>query len=190
MKALVCIDFINEIMDERGKLAGKGYPAFAHAHGTVGKVAAAQQRFREAGAPVVHVHVGFSPNYIEHPAGSPLFGKAKQFGALQLGAFGTEFVPTIAPRSNEPVVTKHRISAFYGTGLELILRARGITEVVLAGVATDLAVESAARDAHDRDFAVTVLSDCCAAATDEDHEKSLLTLRKIANVTTAAEVEI
>ena len=63
-----------------------------------------------------------------------------------------------------------------------------IDEVYLCGVSTDLVVQSAARDAHDRDYKVTILKDCCAAANDEDHNSSLSTLEKIAIVENSTEV--
>ena len=187
-KALVCIDFINEIVHPDGKLAGKGYASFIKDHDTLQHLAMAQARFREKGDLVVHVRVGFSPSYAEHPAHSPLFGKAKEFGALTLGSWGTEFENQVAPSDSDVVVVKHRVSAFYSTNLDMILRVNDIEEIYIAGVATDLAVESAVRDAHDRDYVVTVLSDCCAAANDTDHANSLTTLGKIASVASLDDV--
>ena len=186
-RALVCIDFINEIIDPAGKLAGKGYADFVKEHDTLQNVSRAQSYFRSGGDPVIHVRVGFSPSYAEHPAGSPLFGKAKEFQALTLGEWGTEFAKQVHPEKDDIVLVKHRVSAFFGTGLEVVLRSLGVQQVFLAGVATDLAVEAAAREAHDRDFSVTVLSDCCAAANEQDHASSLDFLRKIAAVKTLDE---
>ena len=187
-KVLLCIDFINDIVAPDGKLSGKGYAEFCERHRTLERVSAVQDRCRRAGIPVLHVRVGFSPTYIEQPKASPLFGKADQFQALQLGQPGTEFHPRVAPLENERVVTKHRVSAFFATELELLLRMLRTDELLIAGVATDLAVEAAARDAHDRDFSVTVLSDCCAAASDADHDKSLRTLAKIAQIALAEDL--
>lgn len=183
-KALLCIDLINEIVHPSGKLAGKGYASFLERHNTLANVAKAQGRFRSKGLPVVHVKVGFSPSYIEHPSDSPLFGRAREIQTLTLGAWGTEFASQVGPASDEKVIVKHRVNAFHATALDLILRARGIRELYIAGVATDLAVESAARDAHDHDYKITILSDCCAAATDDDHARSLTFLKKIARVMT------
>src|SRR3989442_1695665 len=179
--ALVCIDYINEIVHPNGKLAGKGYARFVDDHATFDRLREAQDRFRSRGDMVLHVRVGFSKNYDEHPAQSVLLGKAKQFEALQLGTWGTEFAEKVAPHSEEVVINKHRISAFHNTALDTILRVQRVDNVYLAGVATDLAVQSAARDAHDRDYLVTVLGDACAAANEEDHNTSLKLLEKIAS---------
>lgn len=186
--ALICIDFINEIVSQEGKLAGKGYHDFVRAHDTLSRVAKAQRHFRAAGELVVHVRLAFSLNYAEHSDRSVLLGKAREFGILQVGKWGTEFPANVAPLESDVILTKHRISAFFGTSLDAILRARGIEQVYIAGVATDLAVQSAARDAHDRDYGVTVLSDCCAATSDTDHDSSLTTLRKIASVSILSEL--
>lgn len=187
---VVAIDFINEIVAPEGKLAGKGYADFVERHQTLEKVAQLMEKARAAGVPVVHVRIGFSPSYAEHPAESPLFGGAKRFGALTIGGWGTEFHPKAAPIDGETVIIKHRVSAFFGTPLDLLLKTNRVRKVLLCGVATDLAVQSAARDAHDRDYVVTVVADCCAAANDDDHDNSITVLKKIGSVQTLAEVEL
>ena len=186
--ALICIDYINEMVSQAGKLSGKGYYNFVSAHDTLSRLAEAQRHFRSEDNLVIHVRLGFSANYIEHPSQSVLIGKAKEFNALQLGTWGTEFADKVAPLNDDSVLTKHRISAFYNTPLDTVLRVQGVGHVFLAGVATDLAVQSAARDAHDRDYVITVMADCCAAANEEDHESSLKTLQKIAAVKNLADL--
>lgn len=188
--ALICIDFVNEMVSQGGKLSGKGYLTFVEKNNTLQNVKVLQDKFRSKGLDVLHVKVSFSENYIEHPANSPLFGKAKEFKALQAGSWGTEFAETIKPFDGEKIIVKRRVSAFYSTDLEPTLRAKGITTIYLSGVSTDLAIESAARDAHDRDFNVVVISDCCAAANDDDQNKSLATLQKFSTVKTLSAVEL
>jgi nicotinamidase-related amidase len=180
--ALVCIDFINEIVGPSGKLAGKGYLDFVTRHNTLANLAKEQVAVREAGGHVIHVHLGFTEDYSDHPKGSPLLGGARGAGILQRNTPSTEIVKDVAPREGDIVLVKTRISAFYRTDLERSLLDLGVQRVLLAGVATDLAVESAARDAHDRDFEVEVLASCCAAASDSDHAGALAVLRKIAAV--------
>jgi len=181
--AVVLIDFINEIVDPKGKLSGKGYAAFAATHDTMAKVGLLLATARSSGMPVIHVRVGFSPEYQEQPLQSPLFGGAKKFGALLLGTWATEFHPSAVPLPSELIVQKHRVSAFFNTSLDLILRNNNITNVLICGVATDLAVQSAAKDAHDRDYAVTVLADCCIAASDKDHDEAIRMISKVAAIT-------
>lgn len=185
---LLLIDFINEIVDPKGKLSGKGYSDFVARHGTLSKAHSLLSSARSEGIPIFHVRICFSPNYVEQPELSPLFGSARKFGAFQAGTWATEFHPKVAPEAHEVVLEKHRVSAFYGTSLDLVLRNQGIQNLLICGVATDLAVQSAVRDAHDRDYIVTVVSDCCGAANEEDHEQSLRILAKIAKTTTFGEV--
>ena len=179
---LLVMDYINEIVHPDGKLSGKGYADFVRRHNTLENVANAIEYARSNDIGVVYVKVGFSEDYTEHPSNSPLFGKAKQFGALKLGTWATEFHETIGFRDGEKVITKNRVSPFYNTSLDKYLSSQGITRVYLAGVSTDLVVESAARDAHDRDYQVVIISDCCAAANEEDHNNALKTMAKVGDV--------
>jgi nicotinamidase-related amidase len=180
--ALVCIDFINEIVGPEGKLASKGYFDFVTRHDTLAKLADEQEKVRLDGGHVIHVHLGFAPDYSDHPRQSPLLGGARGAEILKLGTPSTEIVTQVAPKAGDIVIVKKRISAFYQTELERKLRDLSVDKVVIAGVATDLAVQSAARDAHDRDFQVEIASECCAAANDADHLGALDTMRKFSVV--------
>jgi nicotinamidase-related amidase len=180
--ALILIDFINDIVHEVGKLAKKGYADFVKKNEVFQKLSDALQHAREQKILVIHVRIGFSPTYIEQPKSSPVFGSAHEVQALRLGEWGTQFHEQVAVQDTDIIITKHRVSAFYATPLDLILKNNGIDSIFVAGVATDLAVSNTVRDAHDRDYSVTVLADCCAAASEEDHNSALLSLRKIAQV--------
>ncbi len=186
--ALILLDFINEIVDEKGKFAGKGYPAFVKTHGVLDNVNAAIAKARAKDIPVIFVRVGFSFDYREWPESSPLFGAAKKFGALQLGTWATEIHESLNKTDEDFFITKHRVSAFYATSLEAILRTLKVDTILFGGVATDLAVQSAAREAHDRDYRVVVLEDLCGAGSKEDHANALLALAKIATVAKSTEV--
>lgn len=182
MEAVLLIDFINEIVHDEGKLSGKGYAKFAEATGWSEKMKVFIQDARNDGSLIIHCGLGFRDDYSDHPATSPLLGAAKDFGILKAGTWSTDFVEGAQPASGETRLTKTRISAFFGTGLEELLRERGVEVVKIAGVATDIAVESAARDAHDRGFAVVVLSDLCLAANEDDHSDALRIMAKFAVV--------
>jgi nicotinamidase-related amidase len=184
--ALIALDFIVDIMHPSGRIARSAGQAADR--GIVPRMNLALTHARSEGWLAVLVKVGFHPGYPELPRRSPIFGRAQEFGALQLGAPGTEFHPDLDVDGSEAVVVKPRISAFHGTYLEPMLRARAIERVVLAGVSTTWAVQATARDAHDRDFEVVVLEDACAAADAADHEASIRQLRAIATITTVAEL--
>lgn len=181
-KAVVVMDYINEIIHPEGKFKGKGYADFAKENNTLENVRETVNSAREKGMYIIYVKVGFSPDYNDQPKNSLLFGKADEFEALKLGTWNTEFHESLDVREEDKIIIKNRISPFYGTDLDNFLKEKSITDLYLCGVATDLVVESTARDAHDRDYNVFVLSNCCAAGSNEDHEKSLNTLKKFSKV--------
>jgi nicotinamidase-related amidase len=152
--ALIVLDLINDIVDVNGKVGGTTVAIEARSRNIIDKASTAMEIARRKGWLVVLVKVGFASNYHEQPKHSPFFGKAHEFRALELEQWGTEFHPELRIAKSDFVVTKSRVSAFYNTSLEPLLRAQGIERVVLLGVSTTWAVEAAARDAHDRDYRV------------------------------------
>lgn len=87
-------------------------------------------------------------------------------------SWGAEFY-RIQPRSGEPIITKHRYSAFINTNLDLILRSENIQRIIFTGYTTNVCVESTARHAAMNDYFITVASDCTAATSVAEHEASL-----------------
>ncbi len=81
-----------------------------------------------------------------------------------------EIVPELTPQGYDLLITKHQWGAFYGTELDLELRRRGIKTVVLGGIATNMGVESTARDAYERGYNLIFAEDAMASMTKSDHE--------------------
>jgi ureidoacrylate peracid hydrolase len=105
------------------------------------------------------------------------------------GSWGAELY-RVAPAPDECVVVKHRYSAFVGTRLPVVLRALGRPTLVLAGVTTNVCVESTARDAFMRDWAVVLVEDCAAAVTKAEHDAAVHNVRTyFGRVLDAAAVE-
>jgi nicotinamidase-related amidase len=98
---------------------------------------------------------------------------------LPKGGEPSQIVPELAPVGDEIVVTKTTDSALTGTNLRLILSNMGIKTVVCAGIFTDQCVSSTVRSLADESFAVIVLEDCCAAATDPLHRHELEVINMI-----------
>lgn len=144
------------------------------AAGATALVSALQQAIRAARAasiPVIYVIVGFRKGFPEIGTG----GYNKGFGALRQGAAmpgleNPEVDPVVAPQAGDLVVTKRRVSAFAGSDLEVILRAHRIDHLVLTGIATSGVVLSTLREAADKDYRLSVLSDACADRDPEVHE--------------------
>ena len=181
--AILIMDFINDIVNTDSAIAKA---AACVKQGHVIKHANAVIEFgRKKKLPIIFVKVGFSPNYIECPdQPTSLFRQVPSFKAYQLGTWGTEFHPDLDYQKGDTVVTKHRISAFYATDLEAILRAQEINQLVLCGVSTDLVVQTTARDAHDRDYEVIVITDACAADDEQTSNNVFSLLGKVARLTT------
>jgi nicotinamidase-related amidase len=162
------MDMMNDLVAEDGFNA-KTYGAQVAERGVLANTAAAIAAARGAGAKIGYVRVGFSADYREAPANSPIFSGARKNGIFQLGTWGTEVHASIEPAPQDFDVVKHRVSPFYGTALEPILRANGIERIAMCGVSTNGVVHSGAREAHDRDYEVVVLEDCCAGITPDEH---------------------
>ncbi|MFG2820144.1 isochorismatase family protein [Kitasatospora sp. NPDC048365] len=128
------------------------------------------RRFRAAGAPVVAVRVE-RPGVAEQPPGSGLVAEIAELA--------------------DAVVVKRTIGAFYGTELDGLLRARGVETVVLAGIATNLGVESTARAAADHGYELVFPEDALAGLTAAEHEAAVgLDLPRFGAVVSCAEIEL
>ncbi|MCX4394195.1 MULTISPECIES: isochorismatase family protein [unclassified Streptomyces] len=147
----------------------KGIVGRETAHPVAGIVAnsvALAEAFRAKGLPVVLVHVvDGAPGRNENPMGD---GRPP--------ADWADIVPELGPRDGDIVVTKRTWGAFHGTDLDLRLRRGGITQVVLAGIATSIGVESTARSAYEHGYNVTIATD---AVTDMDADAHRNSVEKI-----------
>jgi nicotinamidase-related amidase len=114
---------------------------------------------RAAGLAVLHVAVGFRPGFPEVSARNQGFAAVKA-GNFDLGR--PEPHPAVAAGPGEAVVVKHRVGAFAGTDLEMLLRARDIDTLVLFGLTTSGVVLSTVRHASDSDYRLFVIGDLCA----------------------------
>jgi ureidoacrylate peracid hydrolase len=94
------------------------------------------------------------------------------------GTWGAEFYDGIAPLPSERVVIKHRYSAFINTDLNTVLKARGIQSILVCGVATNVCVETTARDGYMYDYYVTMIDDCSAAYDAKLHMSTLENIRR------------
>lgn len=113
---------------------------------------------------VIHVQVGFRPGLPEVSLRNSLFGAIKNSARHQqlfLGPLGA-IHSAVAPERDEVVVTKHRVNAFAGTDLEMILRAKEVDTLVLMGISTSGVVLSTLFHASDQDYRLLVVKDCCA----------------------------
>jgi nicotinamidase-related amidase len=126
---------------------------------------------RSFGMSLIHVQVGFRPNLPEISPRNILLNAIKtsvKHRQLFEGSAGA-IHPAVAPEGNDIVITKHRVNAFIGTDLEMILRAKGIDTLILFGIATSGVVLSTLLYAADTDYRLVVIKDCCADLDPEAH---------------------
>ena len=142
---------------------------------------------RNAKMRIIYVVVAFRAGYPEVSPRHPSFGPIRETGRFIEGSPGTEVHAAVAPKAGEPIVTKHRVSAFAGTDLDMILRASGIDTLVLAGIATSGVVLSTVRHASDADYRLVVVEDCCADRDPEVHR--VLTEKVFARAATVVKAE-
>jgi len=120
---------------------------------------------------VVQVQVGFRPGLPEMSSRNKLLGAIKSSKPHQEFFQGSSGAihPTLGPEPDDIILTKHRVSAFVGTDLEMLLRANEIETIVLFGIATSGVVLSTLLQASDADYRLVVIADCCADRDMELH---------------------
>ncbi|MFD4505001.1 hydrolase [Streptomyces sp. NPDC058457] len=125
--------------------------------------------FRDRDLPVVLVRVSFAADFADAVPGRT----ERQARGLAFPEGWDVVVDELAGRDGDIHVTKHNWSAFHGTGLDVQLRRRGVTQIVLAGIATSIGVESTARDAYAHGYHVTLATDAMADADADAHHNSV-----------------
>ncbi len=160
------------VMDMKAKLLA----SVPDAQTTIQHMARAIAYARQQQIPVIYVVVGFRDGLPEISSNNKRFSAfRKRLEGMTMQEWMT-IHPELAPLENEPVAVKRRISAFAGSDLDILLRAKQITHLVLGGCSTSGVVLSTLREAADKDYRLTVLSDCCMDGDPEVHD---LLLRKI-----------
>ncbi|WML53452.1 isochorismatase family cysteine hydrolase [Neobacillus sp. PS3-12] len=124
---------------------------------------------RQNNIQVIFVRVGFSEGYPEVSPQNKAFSAISKYGGMTVVDSATQIHELVQPQPNEPVITKYRVSAFAGSNLEVILRSQQINTLILSGISTSGVVLSTLREAADKDFSITVLSDACIDLDSEVH---------------------
>jgi nicotinamidase-related amidase len=162
--ALIVIDL------QRGIVARTAAPHSASE--VVERCARLAEAFRREKALVILVHVAFSDD--DRDKLKPEADNPNPPGPLP--ADWSEIVPEVGPHPGDIVITKRQWGAFYGTGLEVQLRRRGIRTIVFGGIATNFGVESTARDAYERGFEQVFIEDAMSGLTTAAHEFAITTI--------------
>lgn len=186
--AVVVVDMQNDNLHPHGAFASSGAADHAASQDVVRNVRTVLDAAREAGVAVFHNRIVVYPKRDVGGSNAPIF---RMLGpdSLKLGSWGAAIVDGLDPQTDEIVLDRMRMSAFAGSSLDPMLRNLKITDLVVVGVWTNMAVEHTVRDAADLGYRVTVVSDATSSINDDWQRAALgYALTNIATITDTAAV--
>jgi len=176
--ALLVVDMQNDFCHPRGAFAKRGLDV-SLAQEILPTLKRLMEKARQAGVPVIVIRVVRGPD-----TAWPALNRLTQYNfgpdfipVFVEGTWGAQLLEGFEPAPGDIRLDKNRYGAFTGTNLDLILRNRGVKTLVMSGGATNVCVESTAREGFMLDYNVVVVEDACASVTRELHEGTLASIR-------------
>ena len=186
--ALLLVDMQNDFIHPKGAYA-RGEAKSADIAALPARLAPLADAFRSKGGWVVSTHFTLVPGKAGEPMISDHLRRLRPFlakGDFAPGSWGQALLDELGPADIE--VEKVAFSAFYMSRLEWVLRKAGTEHLVVGGIVTNGGVASTVRDAHVRDFHVTIVADGCAAFDIEVHKTNIDALKSVADISSCEQV--
>ncbi len=174
--AVLVIDVQNDFCHDEGYLHRLGLD-IASSQAMVPRLESFIEQARAAKAELIFVQGIYDSRYLAGPFIEKDLRAGLTVERCVEGSWGADFY-RVRPLLSEPVVHKHRYSAFIGTGLEELLQKKKVKTLILTGVTTNVCVESTAREGFMRDYYIVFLNDCTATYSDEAHQASLRNIER------------
>ncbi|MFG2056364.1 cysteine hydrolase family protein [Micromonospora sp. NPDC048930] len=143
---------------------------------------------RSSGGLVIYTRVAYRPGYPDLIPNTPTFAMIPEQQAYLEGTPKTRIIDEVAPKAGDVIITHARLTGFFGTELDTVLRGRGIETLLFTGVATNISVTGTAFEAINHGYRIVIVADACTAATDDAHQAGLATLGLLGEVASTDDV--